>query len=317
MFIIIFTLLFIGNTAIVYSKNIIIFFFLRLLCAIGHGVFWAVVADFSIKLVNIKKRGVASSIIFSSIPIATITGLPILNYIGNQYNWNLSFLLISLCGALCLILIIYFIPNINTEVKNEPVILKSLLKNKFSWSLVSITGIVSVAHFCSYTYIEPYIRGLSFFSKSNLLIIFIIFGISGVLGNIITMKFINNHTDKITIIFLILMFFSLFLTFYIGADVTFYSFLFLIFLWGISISVLFTSLQTWVIVASGKSSAIMAAFNSAILNYSIGIGAIWGAGIISKFNMIWLFFSSSILLLMGLIQLLITLKNKKYIITED
>ncbi|MFT4021247.1 MAG: MFS transporter [Acinetobacter sp.] len=311
LFIVIFILLFIGNTAILYSDNIIEFFIFRFLCAVGHGIFWAVVVDFSIKLVEVENRSIASSIIFSSIPIATITGLPILNYIGNQLNWQLSFSLISLCCILCLLLIIFFIPNINTEIENEPIVLKNLLKNKFAWSLIAVTAMVSTAHFCSYTYIEPYVRQLSFFSNSHLLMVFLIFGVSGIFGNIITMKFMNKYIAKMTFIFLFLMISSLFLIYYIGNEISFYGYLLLIFLWGVSISILFTSLQTWVVVVSNKSSAIMAAFNSAILNYSIGLGSILGAGIISKFDIIWLFFCSSIFLLIALIQLFNSLKNNK------
>ncbi|MCG9494210.1 MFS transporter [Acinetobacter pittii] len=307
LFLLIFTILFIGNTLIIYSENIFNFFILRSLCAIGHGIFWAVVADFSIKIVSIELRGIASSIIFSSIPIATIVGLPILNYIGNQFNWYLAFSLISTFSVICFLLIIFFIPNIDTEFKNEPIVFKKLFINKLSWILVLITGTVSIAHFCSYTYIEPYIRTLTFFSKQNLVIILIVFGLSGVIGNIITIKFMNNFIERISLIFLILMSFSLLFLFLFGCKINFYTCLIFVFIWGISISILFTSLQTWVIIVSEKNSAVMSAFNSAILNYSIGIGSILGAYIISNYNIILIFLASSFFLFLGIMQLTYTL----------
>lgn len=306
LFIVIFLILLISNTAILFFDNIVGFFFFRSLCAIGHGMFWAIVADYSIKIVSIKNRGIASSIVFSSIPIATVTGLPILNYIGNQFDWFFPFSLISILSIFCLILIIFFIPNIDTEFDNEPIILKNLLRNKLASLLILITGVVSISHFCSFTYIEPYIRSLSFFNNDKLLTILLIFGISGIIGNIITMKFMNSFIEKLTLIFLIIMLSSLLLIFFIGYEISFYLFLLLIFLWGASISVLFTCLQTWVITVSNKNSAIMAAINSAILNYSIGIGSIIGAGIVSEFNTKWIFFCSSLFLLIGFIYLFIS-----------
>lgn len=309
-----FILVFIANTLLTYSNSLFTFLICRAMSAITHGIFWAIVTDFAIKIVATKNRAIASSAIFSSIPIATLIGIPLLNYIGHQANWHSAFLLISITIVICCLLIIRYIPHQNTPIQTTPIYQQPApSKNKQAWLLTLVTSIVAMSHFCAYTYIEPYIRSLSFFSNNNLTLILLIFGLSGLIGNFITMKWMNDYIEKITFTFLILFFISMLFLFILGKNISFYQCIGLIFIWGMAASVLFTTIQTWIIIAAKDNSSTMAAFSSAIFNYSIAIGSLLGAWLTTYFNLTGMFLAASILIMLAILQLcfiLLRVKNQ-------
>ncbi|MBF7688551.1 MFS transporter [Acinetobacter rathckeae] len=304
-----FTLLLISNTFTIYSKNSIDFFIYRALCAMSHGIFWALVTDYAMKIVSEKHRTLTSSIIFSSIPLATIIGIPILNYIGQQFSWGSAFFLVSILIICCMVCIFIFLPHRHHKEIHFSTPSSAPNTQKFTWLLISITAMLATAQFCAYTYIEPYIRSLDFFSQRHLTVLLLLFGLSGLIGNILTMYFMSRYIKQLTLIFLAIFSIAMFFIYSLGTHISFYSCALLLCFWGISASILFTTIQTWVIIASKQHSTTMAAFNSAVLNYAIAFGAGLGAFVLSHLGLMSIFIFSACILLYATIQLsLMTIK---------
>nr|WP_280137754.1 MFS transporter [Acinetobacter boissieri] len=292
-----------SNTLTIYAQNIEMFFLFRSLCAISHGIFWAIVTDFAMKIVHEKHRAMTSSIVFSSIPLATVMGIPTLNYIGQRTRWDTAFLLISILIAICLIFIFICLPkNHHSQIPltNTPL---SHSRKKWSWLLIGITAMIATAQSCAYTYIEPYIRSLAFFSQQNLTLLLIIYGLSGLIGNVITMRFMPHHIKNLTRVFLVLFSITMLSLYILATQISFYSFALLLFFWGVSASILFTTVQTWVILITQQYSSTMAAFNSAILNYAIALGATFSAWLVSNIGLTSIFIASASILLVAIVQL--------------
>src|SRR5690606_40730010 len=72
--------------------------FFRFFSGMPHGAFFGIGAVVSGYLTRPEKAAQAMAIMFSGLTIANILGVPLGTYIGQQFHWSFSFLLVGVAG---------------------------------------------------------------------------------------------------------------------------------------------------------------------------------------------------------------------------
>ncbi|KAF2514240.1 MFS transporter [Flavobacterium foetidum] len=204
----------------------------RFLSGLPHGAFFGVGAVVASRLADKGKEAQAISIMFAGLTIANLIGVPIGTYIGHHFIWRYTFVIIALVGALTLLAIYFWMPNLE---KGESVNMKTQLlffKKTEAWLIIGITAIGFGGLFAWISYIAPLLINVSKFAPEDVSTILILAGFGMVVGNFAGGKLADRFSPAPTTLALLLImsvdlilvyffsfnqYVSLFLTFLTGA----------------------------------------------------------------------------------------------------
>lgn len=186
-----------GNFIVGISENFYIFMIARILTSFSHGVFFSVAGVIASDLVSEKRKASAISIVFSGLTIATITGVPLGTYIGETFNWRISFILITVLGLISLISILAILPkDKNYKASSISMSQFKILKHKKSLLVYIATIFGYGGTFVMYTYVSSIIQNEMKFKLSDISLIILFYGISLAIGNFVGGKLANKNTLK-------------------------------------------------------------------------------------------------------------------------
>jgi len=74
----------------------------RILGAIAHGLFWAMIGALAAKIAPPDQVRKATAVVFTGVSVASVLGVPIGTFLGQQFGWQAAFLILSLifCGVM-------------------------------------------------------------------------------------------------------------------------------------------------------------------------------------------------------------------------
>lgn len=273
----------IGNSIAAFATNISVLLIARVLSAFSHGVFMSIGSTIAANLVSEERRASAISIMFSGLTVATITGVPIGTFIGQQFGWRIAFFIIVVIGVIALIANSLLIPSslpkgTRTTFHDQ----FKLLTNGRLLLLFIITALGYGGTFVVFTYLSPILQNITGFQEGTVALILLGYGIAIAIGNMIGGKLSNRNPIK-----------ALFYMFIVQAVILF-SLLFTapykslglitIFLMGLLAFMNVPGLQVYVVILAERfvptGVDVASAINIASFNAGIAIGAYLG-GIIT------------------------------------
>ncbi|WP_225035781.1 MFS transporter [Winogradskyella sp. SM1960] len=182
------------NTLSAFSTNYNMLLVMRFLSGLPHGAFFGVGAVIAGKLAKKGKSAQAIATMFSGLTIANVIGVPIGTYLGNQYHWSASFIMVGVVGVVTLASIFYWMPKFNKEEKSSSETEQKGLKNPELWGLIALTTIGTGGFFAWYSYIAPLLMEVAHFSESVVSYAMIIAGIGMFIGNFLGAKMAEIFT---------------------------------------------------------------------------------------------------------------------------
>nr|WP_084659807.1 MFS transporter [Vibrio sonorensis] len=84
-----------SNVISAYTSNFELLLAARLLGAVAHGAFWAMIGSLGAQLVASNQVGRATAIIFGGVSSASVLGVPLINWISSYSGWRLSFVVLA------------------------------------------------------------------------------------------------------------------------------------------------------------------------------------------------------------------------------
>ena len=100
-----------GNLIAAFAPTFIILLVWRILSALAHGIFMSVSTVIAADVVPPSRRASAIAIMFTGLTVATVTGVPLGTFIGQQTAWHMSFLFIASIGLVGLIASYFLVPK--------------------------------------------------------------------------------------------------------------------------------------------------------------------------------------------------------------
>jgi predicted MFS family arabinose efflux permease len=186
-----------GNVLSTLAPSFTLLLISRVITAVAHGVFFAVAATVAADMVPTTKKGTAISIMFTGLTVATILGVPLGTYIGQQFGWRMTFVVVAGLGLLALLVNLIAVEKVQRS-KHSPTMkdVGSLIVNPRIIMALLMTVLGFGATFALFTYISPVLKEISGYSASSISWLLLVYGVAVAIGNIIGGKLANGHPVK-------------------------------------------------------------------------------------------------------------------------
>jgi len=183
-----------GNALAAAATSIAILLVARVISAFSHGVFMSIGSTIAADLVPEHRRASAISIMFTGLTVATVTGVPLGTFIGQQLGWRAAFILIVIVGLIGFISNSLLVPaDLRKGVRTAFCDQVKLVTNGRLLLLFLITALGYGGTFVVYTYLSPILLEITGFKESAVAIILLIYGIAIAIGNMVGGKLSNRQ----------------------------------------------------------------------------------------------------------------------------
>jgi len=244
----------------------------RFLSGLPHGAFFGIGAVVAGKLAKPGKSAQAIATMFTGLTLANVLGVPLGTYLGHQYNWGISFLMVGVIGILAMLGIKFWMPDLD---KSSPDGFKKdlkVLKKLELWMVILLTTVGTGGFFAWYSYIAPLITNVAGHDESVVSYAMILAGVGMVVGNILGAKLAEMFSPIYAVILtLITMSILLVANSYLAHDPVFI--LIMTFLIGMVAFCISTPIQMAVINSSKGSEMLGSSLNQSAFNMGNASGA--------------------------------------------
>ncbi|MGG1650650.1 MFS transporter [Paenibacillus sp. NRS-1780] len=278
-----------GNSLAAYSGGIVMLLIARVISAFSHGVFMSIGSTIAADLVPNDRRASAISIMFSGLTVATVTGVPLGTFIGQQWGWRAAFMAIVIVGVVALIANLILLPSTLRKGNRTPFREQvTLVTNGRLLLAFIITALGYGGTFVVFTYLSPLLHDITGFKQSTVTFILLLYGIAIAIGNVVGGKAANRKPLSAlfymfliqAIVLLVLLFTAPFKT----------AGLITIFFMGLLAFMNVPGLQVYVVMLAErfapKAVDVASAVNIAAFNAGIAIGAYVGGRVTDSWGLI-------------------------------
>ena len=278
-----------GNMLAAVASGITVLLIARVISALSHGIFMSIGSTIAADLVPEHRRASAISIMFSGLTIATVTGVPLGTFIGQQMGWRAAFIAIVAVG------VVAFIANLTLVSSNlrksAKVRLSDQVKLVTNGRLLLVFAITALGYggtFVVFTYLSPLLHDITGFHEKTIAIILLVYGVAIAIGNMIGGKAANRKPLKALFYMFAIQAIILFLLtftapFKIAGLIT-------IFFMGMFAFMNVPGLQVYVVMLAERlapeAKDVASAVNIAAFNAGIAIGAYLGGVVTDSIGII-------------------------------
>ncbi|GGF93236.1 putative MFS-type transporter YtbD [Paenibacillus albidus] len=278
-----------GNSLAALSDGVAVLLIARVVSALSHGLFMSIASTIAADLVPENRRASAISIMFTGLTVATVTGVPLGTFLGQQLGWRAAFIAIVGIGIVALIANLMLVPSglktgLRTPVREQ---LKLVTHGRLLLAF-AITALGYGGTFVVFTYLSPLLHEITGFKEQTVAVILLVYGIAIAIGNMIGGKAANKKPMTAlmymfvlqAVVLLVLAFTAPFKT---AALIT-------IFFMGLLAFMSVPGLQVYVVMLADRYAPaardVASAVNIAAFNAGIAIGAYLGGVVTDSLGLI-------------------------------
>ena len=171
------------NALFAISPNYELLMASRLFAGLPHGAFFGMGAVVASKLSQPGREARTVSLMFAGLTVANIIGVPIGTYIGHNFSWRISFMIIAAVAFLAAVSINKWLPHIKQSGNVGFAQSISAFKKPEPWLIILVSAIGTGGLFAWISYIAPLMTEIAGFSANAITPIMIIAGIGMAVGN--------------------------------------------------------------------------------------------------------------------------------------
>jgi len=249
----------------------------RVIAALCHGAFFGIGSVVAAGLVAPERRAAAVAIMFTGLTAATVLGVPLGTFIGQQFGWRATFWAITAIGLVAFLGVLALVPadrgtHRTTRLRDE----LGAFRDRQVWLSMAVTVLGFGGMFGAFTYIAFTLTEVSGFATSTVPWLLVLFGAGLLVGNVIGGKVADRALDRSLLVILgalvlVLAAFALAASNPIATAV-------LLFLMGGFGFATVPGLQTRVMTHAAQAPSLASAGNIAAFNLGNALGA-WIGGV--------------------------------------
>ena len=250
----------------------------RVITSLNHGAFFGVGSIVAAGLVPANKRAGAVAAMFTGLTIATVVGVPLATWVGEQIGWRAVFWAVAGLGLVAMTALRLTLPKVPADGSGNAVAELRVLGRKPVLAALALTVLGSSAMFTVFTYIAPILEQETRASVGFVTAMLVIYGLGLTVGNWVGGRFADRSVDRTLIVTLALL--SLLLVAFALAMPWAGPSAVLIFLWGVASFALVPPLQMRVMAAAADAPNLASAMNIGAFNLGNALGAMLGGAVI-------------------------------------
>ncbi len=255
----------------------------RLVNAAAHGLFWSLVSSCAVRLVPPTSRGLALAAVFGGVSIATVIGVPAATFIGQHWGWRSAFLAVAGAGTLVLAVAASVIRDDARSAGGGIGHIGALLRRASFRALLVTTALVVLGQFVAYTYVVPYLEGITHFPASATAPLLLLFGAAGLFGNVAAGAIANRNPFAASVAATATIAIAIAGFAWVGPERVAAALLLAV--WGVGAGGLAVGLQTRVLALAPEAPELASALFAGAFNIGIGGGALLGGAIVGTFGL--------------------------------
>lgn len=207
------------NAFSAFAPDYYTMFAARLLAGLPHGAFFGVGSVVASRIAEKGKEAQAVSLMFAGLTIANVIGVPLGTYIGHNYSWRYTFIIIVIVGLVTLLSLKSWMPALPATKNRDLGKELNFFKLPESWLIILMIAIGTGGLFSWYSYIAPLLTEVSGFAANSITYILVVAGLGMLVGNFIGGKLADKISPaKATITLLIAMSVSLLIVHYVSGN---------------------------------------------------------------------------------------------------
>lgn len=206
----------VANLVILFTDNIYVASFFRILSAVFYPAFISVALTFCEEIAPEGEKQDYITKILLGISVGSIIGLPITTGLGTVFGYHVAMGWIFLINFITLILIVVFFPNVSGKSKGYEKPLSSLISKEFILATIGII-MMPIGASIVYNYILYFLQTVSHVYTYRLSSFLFIYGLISIFGTWLGGKLIYKK-DKATLIIFQLVCASVFVAMYFSAQ---------------------------------------------------------------------------------------------------
>ncbi|MBC9207415.1 MFS transporter [Roseomonas aerophila] len=250
----------------------------RLLTSLNHGAFFGVGSVVAAGLVPANRRAGAVATMFMGLTVATVLGVPLATWAGDQVGWRATFWGIAGLGVVAMAALRLTLPAVAADAGGDMLAELRMLGRGPVLAALTLTVLGASAMFTVFTYIAPILQEQTGASIGFVTAMLVTYGVGLTVGNWLGGRFADRSVDRTLIVMLaalvvVLLLFALAMPFTVPSAV-------LIFLWGVASFAIVPPLQMRVMTAAAGAPNLASAVNIGAFNLGNAIGAALGGAVI-------------------------------------
>lgn len=267
----------VANALTALSTSFAVMSAARVLLAVGMGGIWAMAPSLAPRLVSPRSVGVAITIVFGGVAVASALGVPAGAYIGALAGWRASFWALAVVSFLLVIALAVVLPSMSADRAAPLATLTEALQVRAVRYGLGVTALLVAAHFTAYTYMRPTLESLADLEPTVVGTMLLVFGVLGIVSNFIIGPRVGRRPTAVVVALAL----GLAVTF-AGAPALVTTVLsagaFMV-LWGFFYGGVSVTTQTGTSMAAPEHSESVNALWAGVFNASIAVGAFSGGRI--------------------------------------
>jgi predicted MFS family arabinose efflux permease len=164
----------------------------RILTAVGAALYTSQAAASASLMVAANERGRAIALVFLGWSISAVLGLPLGSWLGAHLGWRPTIALVGVLAAVCALWVWRQVPAGLYVAPMDRAAWRALGRHTPLLLAVAVTAVQSAGQFTVLSYLALLLRDSIAASPTVISLMFACFGIAGVSGNLLGMRFVDR-----------------------------------------------------------------------------------------------------------------------------
>ncbi|MEH6641080.1 MFS transporter [Vreelandella glaciei] len=287
----------------------------RVLLGVALGGFWALSVATVMRLVSEHDVPRALSLLFAGVPIATISAAALGSYLGDMIGWRNVFLLTTALSVLTLVLQYFTLPRMAPGRPTPLGTLVSVIKRPGMAAGIVAILLVFCGHFAFFTYVRPFLEGISRMDINELSSTLLAFGVANFVGTLAA-GYLLERSLRLTLLLMPLIMgvlgwlLATLGGFSMGTDIV------MVALWGLAFGAVPVAWSTWITRVVPDEAESGGGLIVASIQLAIALGAAIGGVMFDISGVLGVFATAGTLLLAAAALVLVGVRTRPTVSTD-
>jgi len=176
----------------------------RFIVGLPHGAFFGIGAVVASKLADPGSEAKSVSVMFAGLTIANIIGVPLGTFIGHNFDWRISFVVIAAMAIITALSINKWLPVLSSQSDVKFADSLKVFKKPELWIIIGISAIGTGGLFAWISYIAPLMTEVAHFDSNMITPIMVVAGLGMAVGNFVGGRLADRFSPLKTTSYLLL-----------------------------------------------------------------------------------------------------------------